>query len=140
MGGVPPKDPDRRARRNKDPINETVIETAPVKPPPFPTKYKREPELQRWWNKWCDSPQAEMFSLTDWEFLRDTLPLVKAYYEGDMKVASEIRLRVAKFGATPEDRLRLRLRFVDADDEKKPKPGDISGSNVRQLFEDIQAG
>jgi hypothetical protein len=36
-------------------------------------------------------------------------------------LASELRLRMAKFGATPEDRARLRIVFADADekDEKR---------------------
>jgi hypothetical protein len=43
--------------------------------------------------------------------------------KGQWTLAAEVRLRVAKFGATPEDRARLRITFADADekDEKRER-------------------
>jgi hypothetical protein len=52
---------------------------------------------------------------TDWDFLLDTALLHARYWEGDEKVAAELRLRVAKFGATPEDRARLRMSVGEPD-------------------------
>ncbi|MGC9439266.1 hypothetical protein ACP4IX_15305 [Streptomyces sp. WG5] len=40
------------------------------------------------------------------------------FYLGDSKLAGEIRQRVAKWGATNEDRARLRMKF-----EKDPEEG-----------------
>ena len=37
--------------------------------------------------------------------------------KGQWTLAAEVRLRVAKFGATPEDRARLRMVFADADEK-----------------------
>lgn len=37
-------------------------------------------------------------------------------WAGDTKLAGELRLRVAKFGATPEDRARLKIQFAAADE------------------------
>jgi hypothetical protein len=36
-------------------------------------------------------------------------------WSGNGSVAAELRLRVAKFGATPEDRLRLRMQIAEPD-------------------------
>ncbi|WP_395759486.1 hypothetical protein OIE82_27165 [Streptomyces althioticus] len=47
--------------------------------------------------------------------LEITTVLVDQLYCGDTKLAGEIRQRVAKWGATNEDRARLRMSF-----EKKP--------------------
>lgn len=108
--GPPPKDPDRRHRRNADPTPETKLAaTGKVEPPVLPVELGAHPEVSQWWQTWIDSPQAETFTATDWQFLYDTAFIAHAFYNGDLKVAPEFRLRVAKFGATPEDRLRLRL-------------------------------
>jgi len=64
-----------------------------------------------WWKSWRDSPQAErMLTEPDWMFLLDTA-LIHHQYWSNMRweYAGELRLRAAKFGATPEDRARLKL-------------------------------
>jgi hypothetical protein len=38
-------------------------------------------------------------------------------------LGSELRLRMAKFGATPEDRARLRIQIADADERDAKRPG-----------------
>jgi hypothetical protein len=43
--------------------------------------------------------------------------LVDAFYAGDTKLAGEIRQRVAKWGATVEDRARLRMSIEDEGQE-----------------------
>lgn len=66
-----------------------------------------------WWETWRRSAQAQAFTKTDWDFLVDTALLHARFWKGDEKVAGELRLRVAKFGATPEDRARLRMHIGD---------------------------
>jgi hypothetical protein len=71
---------------------------------------------------WRRSAQAETFTESDWSFLLDTALMHHAMWsKGQWTLAAEVRLRVAKFGATPEDRARLRMVFADADekDEKR---------------------
>lgn len=67
----------------------------------------------RWWRRWRESPQAiKMMTGPDWDFLLDTALLHHQMWESGGKNserAAEIRLRAAKFGATPEDRLRIKL-------------------------------
>lgn len=62
-----------------------------------------------WWETWRTCAQASTFTDTDWAFLLDTAVLHMAFWDGDHSVAAELRLRAAKFGATPEDRARLKL-------------------------------
>lgn len=71
-----------------------------------------------WWETWRRSAQAQTFTDTDWSFLLDTAVMHAEFWLGDRQVAAELRLRVAKFGATPEDRARLRM----AVGEPVPKP------------------
>lgn len=137
--GPAPKDPSKRARANKDPHGMRVIEASPTAQPSLPAvwfpdengKKKRFawPEMtKRWWQMWAESPLAADFTSNDWSELLDTALLHARYWSGDVKVAPELRLRVAKFGATPEDRARLRIQFAAADeaDEKRARP--VAGS------------
>jgi hypothetical protein len=73
---------------------------------------------------WGTSPLSDRFSANDWSELLDTAVLHGRFWSGSVTVAAELRLRVAKFGATPEDRARLRITFAAADeaDAKRPAP------------------
>lgn len=72
------------------------------------------PRTLDWWDTWRRSAQAQMLTPTDWDVLMETAILHTELWNGDTKVAPELRLRVAKFGATVEDRLRLKLQ-VDSE-------------------------
>lgn len=65
----------------------------------------------RWWENWRRSPQGvKMMTAPDWDFLLDTALIHhNMWRNGRWEFASEVRLRAAKFGATPEDRARLKM-------------------------------
>lgn len=75
-----------------------------------PIREEWHPATRRWWEAWRMSPQASrMLSEPDWHFLLETALIHhKMWNNGRWEFASEVRLRAAKFGATPEDRMRLR--------------------------------
>ncbi|GAA1333885.1 hypothetical protein GCM10009592_28570 [Brachybacterium rhamnosum] len=146
--GPQPKDPSKRVRRNADPTAETLLRFEEAEQPNLPTfflnvevdgamvrrKYQWPKITRDWWAMWRDSPQAEHFGSTDWSFLLDTALLhAEVWGRGEMKHAPELRLRVAKFGATPEDRARLRMQFADADaaDSKRAAPAAASARERR---------
>lgn len=122
--GIAPKDPSRRARRNVDSIPRSVLTFVPGKQPKLPEKFGIEwHEMTRqWWKMWGVSEQSKLFTITDWNFLLDTAVIHTRFWDGSLSLAQELRVRVAKFGATPEDRARLRMFFADAD-EKDAKRG-----------------
>ena len=133
--GPAPKPAARRARTNSEPIPLRVIHAEPVDQPALPESVtllsKNGPysvampeRTQQWWQMWADSPLSAEFTSTDWSELLDTAILHARLWLGDVRVAAELRLRVAKFGATPEDRARLRITFAQADqaEEKRPTP------------------
>lgn len=68
---------------------------------------------KRFWLMWSQAPQTSEWTETDWLELEITSRLVDALYQGDLKQAGEIRQRVAKWGATVEDRARLRMKFEE---------------------------
>lgn len=120
--GPAPKDPARRRRRNKDPIpTTTVAADGELHGPELPAGRDWPERTLAWWDTWRRSPQAQKMTTTDWDFLVDTAVLHAAFWSGNASVAGELRLRVAKFGATPEDRARLRLQIDDPDETAKAK-------------------
>ena len=109
--GPAPKDPSERIRRNADPSPSMFVEAdGKIHGPDLPYTDDGWPAPTRdWWETWRRSPQASAFTDTDWSFLLDTALLHAAFWRGASGLAPELRLRVAKFGATVEDRARLRI-------------------------------
>ncbi|MFB7027172.1 MULTISPECIES: hypothetical protein [unclassified Streptomyces] len=71
---------------------------------------------RRFWKTWSTAPQTAAWTETDWAELELTTKLVDGLFLGDLKLAGEIRQRVAKWGATVEDRARLRMTFEKPDE------------------------
>jgi hypothetical protein len=84
---------------------------------------------------WAESELAKDFTATDWSFLLDTALMHHAMWsKGQWTLAAEVRLRVAKFGATPEDRARLRITFADADEKDEKRSDRKAGAAARQRY------
>jgi hypothetical protein len=138
--GPAPKDSSRRARRNAQPVALKVVEAIPTSQPELPDfdiqvtvdggvewqRFEWPVRTREWWKMWAESPLSADFTQTDWDFLMDTALIHARYWGGDLKQAAELRLRVAKFGATPEDRARLRISFAAADDAEDSRAQKVS--------------
>lgn len=86
----------------------------------------------QWWNTWRESPQAQQMLATDWQELLATALLHHIMWsKGRWEFASEVRLRAAKFGATPEDRQRLKMNV------KLPADGDGSSHGTSSAVTNI---
>lgn len=133
MAGPPPK--EKRSRARDTPVRETIRSDGklggyplpdpeialPLKPQrewaneEVPEREQWHPMTQRWWENWRKSPQAtRMLTDVDWDYLLDTALMHHQMWMGGGKNserAGEIRVRVASFGATYADRLRLRLEI-----------------------------
>ncbi len=79
-------------------------------------------QTRAWWRQWKVSPLAGTFTALEWSELLAAAVLHGMFWSGDTKVASELRLRVAKFGVTPEDRQRLRVELVVPEPERAASP------------------
>lgn len=147
MSGPPPKDPNQRARRNKDPNPTTVLQRGMAKPFPLPQELRacagfkasdpccpQHVRTRAWYRTWTTSPQAAEWLATDFLALLDTAYLVHKFYGGDTFVASEIRLRVSKWGATAEDRMRLRMTLAPVDDEPGHAPSARARGRARREY------
>lgn len=133
--GFPPKDPSKRRRRNADPkpltelTDDGVVRGSDLPEGVLPDEESWHPRTVMWWETWRRSPQAQMFTATDWDFLVDTALMHHVMWtKGRWEFASELRLRAAKFGATPEDRMRLRMTVEAPGGDSGPKGAQEQGS------------
>lgn len=143
--GPAPKEPSRRARANKDPVPLRVIHAEPAEQPELPEfdlqvqidgqmvsqRFQWAARTREWWQMWAESPLSAEFTTTDWSELLDTAVIHSRFWNGHVSLASELRLRVAKFGATPEDRARLRIQFAAADEAEEKRGGGGGSSKGR---------
>lgn len=98
----------------------------------LPDGEKWHPQTQAWWTVWRKSAQARTFEATDWQFLLDTaLMHHQMWAKGRWDFASEVRLRVAKFGATVADRQSLKMEIERA--EKAPPVPAATEGNVTDI-------
>lgn len=136
MGGRGPAPKSERSRPNDTARRHAeMVRVAPddvVRGRDLP-EHDWHPRTLRWWDTWRRSPQAQTFVGTDWDFLEDTAFLYDAMAKGDTGLAGELRLRVAKFGATPEDRMRLKLS-IDESVSTEPVVQRLDDDRKRRLI------
>lgn len=101
--------PNDAARRDAEQVR--IVADEVLRGPELPSGFMWCERTRTWWDTWRASAQAQVMTATDWESMLETAALHHTFWEGDTSVASELRLRVAKFGATIEDRMRLKLQI-----------------------------
>lgn len=144
MAGHGPAGREERSRQRDTPERTTLVVDQVTRGTELPDGVLPDgaawhPMTVRWWMAWRCSPQSQrMLSEPDWMFMLDTALLHHVMWSGGKwDLASEVRLRVAKFGATPEDRLRLKLEIdltdVVEDDDVAASVSDLSARRNRLL-------
>lgn len=130
--GPAPKDPTERRRRNPAPDLTVLAVDGQVHGPDLPDSFEWPAVTLRWWDTWRRSAQAQTFTETDWSFLLDTAVMHAEFWMGNRALAGELRLRVAKFGATPEDRARLKIAVGEPEKGGAPTRLQTSASKDRR--------
>jgi len=115
------KNPEDRVRRNKERYVIDYVEAdGKFHGPVLPKTRDWCAETKQWWYEWRKSPQAMLMTNTDWEEMKVTAILYDMMWNpggasnkngavSATQLASEIRQRVGKMGATYEDRKKLRM-------------------------------
>lgn len=143
FGNTIPKDPDKRARRNK-PAGLKAVPITPTKPYDLPDDLLPEgdvwhPATLRWWKSWCESPLAAELPENDWRELEATAVLHHEFMrKRSFTLASELRLRMQLFGATPLDRQRLRIAVSTADEKEDQWSRSPVAGTARQRYGDLR--
>lgn len=139
-----------RARTNADTHQRIELEFEPGEPPELPSVMIDEqgelvdctwsPLTLQWWKRWTDSPQASVFSVSDWNSLLSTAFVADMFFRTRKAAyAAELRQREAAFGATPIDRLRLRMAWHE-DKERGLKVSEAEEKARQKEARDRYAG
>ena len=126
--GPRPKDAHLLAGHGRAKAREAEIRVytaAPVAQPALPQRWmivdgkKRRvawpAATKTWWDTWGAEEMTRDWRPTDWDFLADTALIHAEVWGGNLAMLNELRVRVAKMGATSEDRARLRITYANAD-------------------------
>lgn len=125
-------------RRNAPTIEKVEVETdEDVRGPELPEGVNWHKRTIEWYEGWRRSPQATVMVATDWEAMIETAVLHTKFWRGaeDFRtsptmltnLSAELRRRMAQFGATYEDRLRLRMS-IKSDHQVKTEEEQITAA------------
>lgn len=130
MAGRGPAPKDGRARKRDEAQVAVVVDDGSVHGFDLPEGVL--PDGQEWhpqtvalWEALRRSPLLADEPELGWQFLIDTALMHHTMWaKGRWEFASEVRLRLAKYGATPEDRMRLRVKVTTPDQAEKATGGE----------------
>lgn len=143
--GPMPKDPEDRNNRNPKLISEKdrifLEEHDGLVGPNLPRGAWCN-RTKAWWNTWRASPQAKLLTPTDWESMFEAALIHNEVWkprpEGKqlghvnmVNLLGELRRKVAAFGATHEDRVKLRISIkspLEEDNTEKRIQEDAKGA------------
>lgn len=105
---------ERDDQRFTDVTGSGVLHGSPLPAGVLPDDEPWHPQTLALWDSLRRSPLLANEPELGWQFLIDTALMHHTMWtKGRWEFASEVRLRVAKFGATPEDRMRLKVKITD---------------------------
>lgn len=125
MAGRGPAPKGTRSRERDTPDFVELEASDELHGPPLPegvlpSGESWHPQTLALWDSLRSSPLLADEPELGWQFLIDTALMHHTMWtKGKWEHASEVRLRVAKFGATPEDRMRLKVKITAG-----PRTGD----------------
>lgn len=124
--GPPPAEQKRhRVPDRYEGLQTTVPADGEAVAPALPGRWPKV--VTEWYKTWTLSPQAQAFTVTDWQRLHMLAPLVAKYFKDpDRGLMAEIRLNESLLGATHADRLRARIKLAE---EPSPSPGRPAGED-----------
>lgn len=115
-----------------------MVDTGGLSGPPLPDgvlpkEQEWHPQTRELWDALRRSPLLADEPLLGWQFLLDTALMHNTMWaQGKWEFASEVRLRLAKFGATPEDRMRLKVQIKTPSDVAASSSGTVADISSRR--------
>lgn len=123
MAGRGPAPKASRARKRDEPDTTLLVDDGGLHGPELPEGVLPDgddwhPQTLALWDALRRNPLLVDEPDLGWQFLIDTALMHHTMWQkGRWEFASEVRLRVAKYGATPEDRLRLKVKILTPEDK-----------------------
>lgn len=125
MPGPPPKPANKRARRNKDAVEQRVYMAVPVNQPELMENVPWPEQTIRWWRALGELPQAQEFNAVQWDHLM-MIALIHAdiWGNGNTRAIPEYQKAMAEYPILPASMLRLRVTALTGDE--------LQGKNERR--------
>lgn len=128
------------------PKNQADVKTINYTPSAQPNLPATMPDGSPWpdetvafWDALAEYPLSATWTLLEWLYHLDTAVLHGEFWlTGKATYASELRLRLAKIGATAEDRARLRIAFANADEAEGRTPK-TPASDAKTQFQGLRS-
>lgn len=143
MGNTLGRPPKATLARQKDQARKerettTLEDTGDVHGPDLPGESINgepwHPNTVKLWETLRRSPLLADEPDLGWTFLLDTMLMHhQMWTKGRFEFAGELRLRLAKFGATPEDRMRLKVKIQTPEKAEKPETDTDTASRRKGL-------
>lgn len=138
--GPAPKAKRSRARDSarRDADTTTLVEDGERHGPELPLNVLPDgaewhPQTAALWDSLRKNPLLADESDLGWQFLIDTALMHHTMWaKGRWEFASEVRLRLAKYGATPEDRMRLKLKVEKPTADRPAGPASVTAMGDRR--------
>lgn len=135
-----PKDRLSRPRdtRRREAETVTVENTGELAGPDLPTGVLPDgeawhPQTKALWKELRRSPLMRDEPGLTWQYMIDTAVLHHQMWEhGELRHAPELRLRLAKVAATPEDRQRMKVKISQHIPEAAATPAGVSNLAARR--------
>ncbi|QQU97795.1 hypothetical protein [Corynebacterium amycolatum] len=148
--GPAPKDPKKRARQNKQNIEQREIVVSFVPQPALQDIYgntnpaTEEPwttQTLKLWATLADFPPLKTQGLqeTQWLDLARTMILDDQFNRGNTRVAAERRLELAQYGITPDSLARHRITMATADEAEDKRRSSKAAADVRGRYRSLRA-
>ena len=145
MAGNGPAPKDRRGRDRDNKALQDLVYNGQVFGDPLPDGVLGEldgepiawhPQTIVWWESLRKWPLMEGEPDVSWQFMVDTALMHHTMWtKGRWEFASEIRLRVAKYGIMPDDRKRLGVKYHPypemPEGGETPKGGNVTNISSR---------
>ena len=125
--GRKPK-PDGQKRNRVKPVHEwTEVPDVAFEGRKLPFRVGRR--TAQWWSGVSTMPHCALWGESDWQFAFDTALIAARLHDGDLRAASELRMREKVLGTTVDFRRDLRIRYVSAGAE----PAEVTAGAVTDM-------
>lgn len=116
--GTKPKPPGQAVNRNKPTYDWVEVDNVPFEGGPDLPELRANGEpwrdaVRRKWDAWRTMPHCKLWTATDWEFAFDSIEIAAAVYDGELRMAAELRNREKLLGTTLDFRRDLRIKYID---------------------------
>lgn len=115
--GPAPKPANKRARRNKDSIEQRVYMAVPAHQPELPDNIPWPPQTLAWWQALGELPQTQEFNAVQWDHLMMAALLhANVWGNGDTRAIAEFQKAMSEYPILPASMLRLRVTALTGDE------------------------